>query len=170
VAENIKVPIVKPTASNTSKADALDAAVSNPDDWCLPGTLIEHHLSSKLYPVNAFGVMSVSASLLSGVMELIPSFNSTASIAMEDGTYIQERWFYEETIPHENATADISMEDGTYVQTRWFFEETIPHHNATANVAMEGGSYIKIKIEADSEDEELQITADISADCSMDLV
>jgi hypothetical protein len=148
VADIIKRPAIGPTKSNTDAADRLDAAVSNPDYLCVTGR-IEHVFSSKLYPVDAFDVMLVNATIGDDcVMTAIPFFELTATFgAGPSGTLEQLRWFYY---------------DGPYGP-----DELAPTFGPGLVFTLEE---ITVIVEGDSPDEPLLLSLTINSNCTMDAV
>ena len=135
-------PAIGPT-KNTEAADALDATVPNPEAICEPTEQIETILSSMLYPVAATDDMVFGIAFSSGWLAPLPNSDFTGTFGMEDGTYIQTRWFYD---------------DGPYYSD---FQGTF---------AMMDGSLINKLIEGDTPDESLQFSTTINNNCSMDLI
>lgn len=62
MANNIQIPVIGPTKSNTTKADALDAAISNPNFVCATNRT-EFFLTSTPYPLYAFDSLDEAMSV-----------------------------------------------------------------------------------------------------------
>jgi hypothetical protein len=128
-------------------------------------------VTTTLYPVEAQDSLAYSMDIQAGAMELIPSLNVTGGADLGNGSYEQLRWYFDHTFPPDNVTGAADLGDGTYIQLRWYYEDTFDPDNVTGAADLgPGGGYLRLKIEADSEDELLQLAADVSNSCSMDLV
>ena len=170
MAEDIKIPVVGPTKSSTEKADALDAAVPNPDDWCIPAQIFEHIRSSKLYPVEAIDYLQLGITFSGGFLELIPNSNLQQTYALMDSVYVQVRWFYSDGPYDSDLQQTYTLEDSTYIQVRWFYTDGPYDSDLQQTYALLDGTYESKLVEADTPDEELQMALAINNTCTMDLI
>jgi len=125
-------------------------------------------VTTTLYPVDVQDSMIFSANTAEMGMYPVPFDSSEFSFSMGDGSYVQKRWFYEDTVDPISAEFSFSMGDGTYVQKRWFYEEDFGNDKAEFSFAMGDGTYLPKRVFGFAPPEKLEFIANISPeDCSM---
>ena len=172
MADIIKKPTVGPTKSLTTKADELDAAISNPDYVCPPPVQDEFltYLTTWIYPVYAFDDMDISLTVSGGLMQELPQSDVWNSFGAEDGTLIQLRWFYADGPYDSFVWNSFGAEDGTLTQLRWFYADG-PYDSLVYNTfGVEDGELLNKLVRAESPDELLDMSITINDTCTMDLI
>ena len=127
-------------------------------------------LTTTLYPVEVVDNLQIGITFSGGFMSPIPESIISATQDMEDGTYIQVRWFYFDGPYDSDLEATQDMGDGTYVQVRWFYYDGPYDSDLEATQAMADGTYVTKLVLADTPDEALQFALSINNTCSMDAV
>jgi len=127
-------------------------------------------LTTTLYPVEVVDSLQVGLTFSGGFLDLIPGSDFQSTQLMQDGTYIQVRWFYEDGPYDSDLASTQGMEDGTYIQVRWFYEDGPYDSDLQSTQTLLDGTYVSKLIEADTPDEELQLALTINDTCSMDAI
>jgi hypothetical protein len=166
VADIITRPTVGPTRSGNEAGDRLDAAVPNPDEWCITGT-IEHFMSSKLYPVDVVDGMVFGISLTAGAMSRLPFESLEASAILVSGYHYQARWFYTDGPYDDSIEASADMVSGYWYQARWFYVDGPYDDSIEASADLVSGYYDNKLVEADTPDSLLLLSCHINSSCSM---
>ena len=122
------------------------------------------------YPVVAKDSIEVTIELKGGFLSPIPGSALESTQLMQAGTYTQVRWFYEDGPYDSDLESTQVMLDGTYVQVRWFYEDGPYDSDLEATQTLLNGTLVNKLVEADSPDEELQLSLTINTNCSMDAV
>ncbi len=127
-------------------------------------------LSTTPYPIEVVELLQLDVTFSGGILDLIPESDLQFTQDMQDGTYIQVRWFYEDG-PYDSDLQFIQdMQDGTYIQVRWFYEDGPYDSDLQSTQLMLDGTYETKLVEADTPDEKLQLDIAINNTCSMDSV
>ena len=127
-------------------------------------------LTTTLYPLDVNDGLEISTSFSFGSMPEIPSDAAETTYSLLNGTYTQLRWFFTDG-PYEDSAENLySLLDGTYTQLRWFHVDG-PYDDSAENLySLLDGTHIRKRVEADSPDEKLDISATIRNTCTMELV
>lgn len=126
--------------------------------------------TTTLYPVDMTDAVGITIAVQGGALSLLPQSDIETSHGMEDGTYIQERWFYQDGPYDSDIEATHGMEDGTYTQLRWFYQDGPYDSDFECSYGLMDGTLINKLVEADTPDEELQLAIRIEASSTMDLI
>jgi len=127
-------------------------------------------LTTTLYPVEVVDSLQLSVAISAGGMFEIASSEIEATFGVEDGTYIQLRWFYSDGPYDSDIEATFGTEDGTYIQLRWFYTDGPYDSDIEATFGMEDGTLVNKLVTADTPDEALQLSLAINNTCTMDAV
>lgn len=113
------------------------------------------------YPLDATDGMDVTLSFTEGSMVDVPVDEAqTYDLEAFDGSYTQLRWFYDYGPDTDEAqTTNLEAFEGSYTQLRWFYEYGPDTDEAqTTDISAVGGEYNLKLVEADSPDEEIDIS------------
>lgn len=127
-------------------------------------------LTTTPYPVEYAEGLVVGCAPVQGRLTLVPSDSMESTFAPLSMTYVQTRWFMEDG-PYDDAVeSTFGPVNMTYVQTRWFLEDG-PYDDAMESTFNPiNMTYRRIKVEADTPDEQLYIGIEILNTCRMDAV
>ena len=131
---------------------------------------LELHFTTTLYPVVVIESVTVSCSAVGGWLALTPSDSMETTHTVLDMTYVQTRWFMEDGPYEDSWETSHTVIDMTYIQTRWFLEDG-PYDDSweTTHIVLDM-TYIRVKVEADTPDESVQMAIAIMNTCTMSAV
>lgn len=129
-------------------------------------------LTTTLYPVEVQESISFSAgTAVSYMKEIQQDYYTQGNFSVQNGSYTQLRWFYYDG-PYDDAytQGNFAVLDGSYTQLRWFLTDG-PYDDAytQGNFSVQDGTLINKLVEADSPDEEIQMSAQ-AAPSTMELI
>ncbi len=127
-------------------------------------------LTTTPYPIDVADNIQLAITFSGGFLDLIPESDLQSTQDMQDGTYIQVRWFYEDGPYDSDLQSTQDMQDGTYIQVRWFYEDGPYDSDLQSTQIMLDGTYETKLVIADSPDEKLQMAITINDTCTMDLI
>jgi hypothetical protein len=113
------------------------------------------------YPLDATDGMDVVLSFSEGALTDVPVDEvQTYDITAFDGSYTQLRWFYTYgPDTDEVQSTNVTAFDGSYTQLRWFYTYGPDTDEAqTTDISAFDGAYNLKLVEADSPDEEIDIS------------
>jgi hypothetical protein len=127
-------------------------------------------LTTTLYPVDVSESVLVSGAVSHGYLIPVASDSLETTASVIDMTYIQTRWFFEDGPYDDSLETTYDVLDMTYIQTRWFFEDGPYDDLFETSYTVLDMTYIRIKVEADTPDEGIQLGIEIMDTCSMEAV
>lgn len=134
--------------------------------WPKPDEIV----TTTLYPIDTAEYVMVSAAITTSSMSPIPSDEVQTTFDVQNSTYTQLRWFYVSG-PYDDAIqTTFDVQDSTYVQLRWFYTSGPHDDSVQVTFDVQDSTLTNKLIEADSEIEELSVSAAISTNSSMSTV
>jgi len=162
--DNIKKPTTGPTKSSTQKADDLDAAVPNPDDWCIPNTYEEFtYLTTGPYPIEAMDAFTTSGTLGEMTIMAAPLDEVERGVSMLDGEMVTLLKSYALPYQDDEVERGVSMLDGEMVQLLKSYALPYQDDQVERGVAMLDGTLESLLITITLDPEAFDVTGTLTA-------